>query len=148
LRVGGGCRQVVRRISSPIKLINRRLSDFPHCLDCQSPFRSTFSVFSYVGSDLVPKLGFLKACIELHRVLLHNVLRLPMAFFDVNPMGRLLARFSKDIDTVDGPLPRQIDGLIFFSFEVSSRCPDLFWLWRQESLTENLFLTKITHAAV
>ena len=45
-------------------------------------------------------------------------MRLPVAFFDVNPTGRLLSRFSKDIDDIDGRLPRCLDSLVFFTIEV------------------------------
>ena len=33
--------------------------------------------------------------------LLSQVLRLPMSFFDTNPAGRLLNRFSKDTEATD-----------------------------------------------
>lgn len=85
-------------------------------------------------SDLVPKIGFLRAAIILHKFLLVNVMRLPVAFFDVNPTGRLLSRFSKDIDDIDGRLPRCLDSLIFFSIEVI--CITI----------NNIFMFIITHA--
>lgn len=78
-------------------------------------------MFSYVFSDLLPKLGGLRASIGLHSHLLANILRLPQEFFDQTPIGRILVRFSKDIDVVDGPLPRQLDGLAFFGLQVHDR---------------------------
>ena len=47
------------------------------------------------------RLTALKAARTFHRKLLGTVLRLPMAFFDTTPLGRVLNRFSKDIYTID-----------------------------------------------
>lgn len=77
-----------------------------------------FAVFAYSLADLLPKLACLTAAQAIHSTFLHNVLQLPMSFYDTNPKGRLLSRFSKDIDTIDGQLPRQLDGLAFFALQV------------------------------
>jgi len=34
----------------------------------------------------------------------------PMAFFDTTPLGRIINRFSKDIDEVDLMIPSHIKG--------------------------------------
>ncbi|KAK7499875.1 hypothetical protein BaRGS_00008966 [Batillaria attramentaria] len=41
----------------------------------------------------------------LHRRLLGCVLRTPMSFFDTTPIGRMVNRFSRDIETIDNNLP-------------------------------------------
>ncbi|KER18383.1 hypothetical protein T265_16095, partial [Opisthorchis viverrini] len=41
----------------------------------------------------------------LHQKLLSHVLRAPMSFFDRNPMGRILNRFSNDMDQLDHKIP-------------------------------------------
>ncbi len=45
-------------------------------------------------------IGTLKASIKLHNQMLVRVLSSTMAFFDTTPVGRIVNRFSKDIDEV------------------------------------------------
>lgn len=78
-----------------------------------------FAALSSFGEDLAPQLGCLYAAIYLHKQLLFNVLRAPNSFFEITPTGRLLSRFSKDIDVVDLALPQQISDTIYCSFEVN-----------------------------
>ena len=42
----------------------------------------------------------------LHSDVLNNCLRSPMLFFDTTPIGRILNRFSKDVDLIDTMIPR------------------------------------------
>ncbi len=37
--------------------------------------------------------------------MLNHLLRLPKSFFDTNPAGRILNRFSRDTDIMDSTLP-------------------------------------------
>lgn len=50
-------------------------------------------------------LGFIMSAREMHGILIVNVLRWPMEIFDTTPLGRILNRFSKDVDVVDNALP-------------------------------------------
>ncbi|GAU91811.1 hypothetical protein RvY_03999-2 [Ramazzottius varieornatus] len=50
--------------------------------------------------------GFVKAGRELHNGMLSRLMHSPMSYFDTTPLGRILNRFSKEIDTVDIALPR------------------------------------------
>ena len=45
---------------------------------------------------------------KLHNKMLEHVARAPILFFDSNPLGRIINRFSKDASLVDGTLPLQI----------------------------------------
>jgi hypothetical protein len=53
-------------------------------------------------------LGFLyttvNASLRLHNQLLDHILRLPKTFFDTNPAGRILNRFSRDVEVMDSVL--------------------------------------------
>lgn len=52
-------------------------------------------------SNLLVFLGVLRASSVLHNRMLFHVMRGPMAFFDTTPVGRILNRFTKDIDGLD-----------------------------------------------
>ncbi|XP_067362281.1 multidrug resistance-associated protein 5 isoform X1 [Channa argus] len=56
--------------------------------------------------------GTLQGSSKLHDELFHKILRCPMKFFDTTPTGRILNRFSKDMDEVDTRLPFQAEMLI------------------------------------
>ena len=51
-------------------------------------------------------IGNIHAGKALHARLINNVLASPMMFFDTTPIGRILNRFSKDIDVIDTQIGR------------------------------------------
>lgn len=50
----------------------------------------------------------LRGARRLHNGMLASVSRGAMSFFDTTPLGRILNRFSKDVDVVDQTLPMQL----------------------------------------
>ena len=56
-----------------------------------------FRVFFYINL-------FLKSNVKLHNEALKSIALAPSVFFDKNPTGRIINRFSKDVGVVDGPL--------------------------------------------
>lgn len=66
-------------------------------------------------------LGCIYASKEMHLILLSYVLRWPMELFDTTPLGRVLNRFSKDVDVVDNVLPHVIRSWIMMFFSVNFR---------------------------
>jgi ATP-binding cassette, subfamily C (CFTR/MRP), member 1 len=46
-----------------------------------------------------------RAAVSLHNQLLERVLRLPVSFFDANPSGRIINRFSRDTEIMNAVLP-------------------------------------------
>ncbi|XP_022835138.1 multidrug resistance-associated protein 1 isoform X3 [Spodoptera litura] len=71
-----------------------------------------------IFADLMPYLACWRAARLLHELLLDHVLKAPLNFFEVTPVGRILARFSKDMDILDTSLPSQISDLMWCIFEV------------------------------
>lgn len=69
-------------------------------------------------TDVMPHLGGLSAAIVMHKIMLSGIIRAPLQFFDSTPTGRVLARFSKDVEVLDATLPYVIGGILYCFFEV------------------------------
>nr|CAD7400804.1 unnamed protein product [Timema cristinae] len=50
----------------------------------------------------------MRSSVSLHNDMFNSVIRTPVRFFDVNPSGRVLNRFAKDIGSVDELLPKSL----------------------------------------
>ncbi|KAF9306091.1 Multidrug resistance-associated protein 1 [Mortierella antarctica] len=64
---------------------------------------------------------------KLHRDLVTKIMRLPMAFFDTTPLGRIINRFSGDIQVIDERLGWAFVDLIELSLAVSSSILIVIW---------------------
>lgn len=71
--------------------------------------------------DLAPRLATLKASIYLHRTILWAMVRAPLLFFDQTPTGRILSRFSSDVEATDNKIPEIISDGIWCFFEVTNQ---------------------------
>lgn len=72
-------------------------------------------------------IGTLFAARWLHLTMLANIFHAPMSFFDTTPTGRVVNRFSKDIDTVDNTLPNNISAFLNCFFQVSLTMYKIFF---------------------
>ncbi|CAG5122310.1 unnamed protein product, partial [Candidula unifasciata] len=71
-------------------------------------------------ASLMRLLGAIKASRVLHIGILSNVIRSPMSFFDTTPSGRIVNRFSKDLDTLDIMVPMLIGMFLNCMFQTAS----------------------------
>lgn len=78
----------------------------------------TLASFAICSASLVTALGGLNASTQLHDNMVESVLGAPMSFFDTNPKGRIVNRFAKDIDLVDGSIPLTFGALMRLGFGV------------------------------
>ncbi|XP_026676748.1 multidrug resistance-associated protein 1-like [Diaphorina citri] len=62
--------------------------------------------------------GSIRASKGLHLVVLRNILHSCMSFFDTTPVGRMISRFSQDVETVDSNLPTFLRSWINCLFSV------------------------------
>ncbi|XP_055346995.1 ATP-binding cassette sub-family C member 3-like [Paramacrobiotus metropolitanus] len=73
-----------------------------------------------VMAALTLAVGRIRASRLLHHGMLKRIMRAPMAFFDTTPLGRIVNRFSKDVDTVDTVIPATLDVWMYCAFTVLS----------------------------
>ncbi len=72
---------------------------------------------SMLIASLALSYGTIASSRNLHESLTKNILRLPMQFFDTNPLGRILNRFSRDIDVLDNFLPFSLRVILMMLFQ-------------------------------
>ncbi|KAJ3115025.1 hypothetical protein HK100_001489 [Physocladia obscura] len=82
-----------------------------------------FQSSAIVIFSLLIALAGTTAAKTLHREALQRIAHTPSSFFDTNPLGRVLNRFSRDQDVIDNTLPDAVR-LFFISFgmAVSTFC--------------------------
>ena len=70
--------------------------------------------------------GFLSICFRcserLHDKMVVAILQAPVLFFDSNPVGRILNRFSKDVGCMDELLPKTFHSAIHYSSVAFASC--------------------------
>ncbi|KAK3831122.1 MAG: multi drug resistance-associated protein MRP [Linnemannia gamsii] len=64
-------------------------------------FTLAYMAFNMILFYVANVLAAVRGARRMHDRLLDNLLRQPMAFFDVTPVGRIINRFSTDVDAID-----------------------------------------------
>ena len=71
-----------------------------------------------LGSDYINLISSLIGAKLLHNSMLFSILRSTMEFFESTPSGRIINRFSKDIDAVERNIPDSFRSFIRCIFQV------------------------------
>uniref|UniRef100_A0A7N8XY73 ATP-binding cassette, sub-family C (CFTR/MRP), member 5 n=1 Tax=Mastacembelus armatus TaxID=205130 RepID=A0A7N8XY73_9TELE len=122
---GSGNTTVVRGNSSEVSVSMKDNPMMQHYATIYASSMGVMLLFKIIRGIAFVK-GTLRASSKLHDELFYKILRCPMKFFDTTPTGRILNRFSKDMDEVDTRLPFQAEMfiqnviLVFFSLGIIS----------------------------
>jgi len=73
------------------------------------------SLFSLMKGLALVESAF-HSSVKLHNMMLGNVLRAQTMFYDQTPAGRILNRFSRDLDTLDAGIADQLAGIVSLVF--------------------------------
>lgn len=94
-----------------------------------------FATLCYVSrSFLFFRMG-IRISINLHDMIFRGITRAKMIFFNMNPSGRILNRFARDINIVDSMLP----SCIIYVIDVRWRCFHFIVRWIDNSINKNMF---------
>ena len=72
-------------------------------------------IVTNISTTVLMLYGQLRASRVLHEKLLKRILGAPLRFFETTPVGRILNRFSSDMESVDG---NGLDSIMSFMFQV------------------------------
>ena len=68
--------------------------------------------FGAIFASLLLYLSTLSGARALHHKMLIRIMHSPMSFFDTTPQGRIINRFSKDVDVLDSSMPMILRGWV------------------------------------
>uniref|UniRef100_A0A673JJL0 Cystic fibrosis transmembrane conductance regulator n=1 Tax=Sinocyclocheilus rhinocerous TaxID=307959 RepID=A0A673JJL0_9TELE len=74
------------------------------CILCSSGLTGATVIFGFMRF-LIMFNALVNSAETLHNRMFNSILRTPVRFFDINPIGRILNRFAKDIGHLDSLLP-------------------------------------------
>lgn len=74
-------------------------------------------IFLYFLKTLLLYISILNSNVEIHKEMIHSLVRSPSSYFDITPTGQLNNKFSNDLGIMDGMLAQilkdSLEGPIF-----------------------------------
>lgn len=77
-----------------------------------------FPALAFLSGNIALAFGAFNSSRILHTELLHCILRQPVSFFEITPIGRVLSRLSLDVDILDNRVPLDLRQAIIGFFRV------------------------------
>jgi ATP-binding cassette, subfamily C (CFTR/MRP), member 1 len=85
-----------------------------------------FTAVTILFVDIGARIGGILAAVPIHAGAVRAMLHAPTSFYDVTPAGRIVARFSNDMYTVDVKLPELLADIIWIVCKVSLSAVSIF----------------------
>ncbi|XP_055958232.1 ATP-binding cassette sub-family C member 3-like [Patella vulgata] len=108
------------------ELQNLTLSQTSSYINKNHQYLTLFGVFGILQAVFIlihaaiANTQMVKAAGKLHSKMLTSIVKAPMSFFETTPIGRIVNRFSRDIETIDNLIPSIFSMWILTIFSVTS----------------------------
>ena len=83
-------------------------------------FFSAYDIIAYIARYLILGFGLIRAARRYHERMLERIIQCTVYFFDTNPIGQIISRFSNDVGILDRYIPLGVLDTINISFAVGS----------------------------
>lgn len=77
-------------------------------------------MIAVIAATILMAYGTMRAALYQHHKLLSCILAAPQHFFDTTPRGRIISRFSQDLNTIDNTLPMNLRQILNVFFRVGA----------------------------
>lgn len=75
------------------------------------------ALLALIGTVIIWTFCSIKGSIYFHDKMTNSVTRSPMSFFETTPIGRILNRFSEDMNVIDGEIMWSLLGVVTYAIE-------------------------------
>ena len=116
-----GCNLILVNWTDQVALNNLSLSQHSKYITyygilnaCQFVSTMVYNIWTY--------FQMAKASIKMHSSLIDKTMHAPLSFFETNPSGRIINRFTSDLDIIDRKIPPELADVIWCCANIISVC--------------------------